>query len=863
MTQPKAKYLVCKFCRRSFNRTEHLQRHERIHTKEKPFTCACGKAFTRRDLLLRHKRLYHDVNLAAQDQNTSVSFQSAPTPGTQGEDEDEDIVTGPSVDTDVLYNRHERADHGHNNVASQTSSTSGVSQIATMPEDQSGGGGGGDDTLTPPVDTNCSNTAAVETASFSGTSHSDPVHGCVASTPAIANSARHLDSFQLVDQDALVNHSHLGHSPRFIVDSGVLNSSRDYMDYLWDDFNDNLMIDAITGLSTLTDPFIPLCASSTGLLGFESGIDIVPSEDTVMHPIPESADPLDYRSRLPSLEQEDPHLVGSRTARGAAPVRDVPGMPWIISNEVYNHIRTLLENYRFLYTASFLLPSKHTVCRYIEGYFSGFHAHLPFLHIPSVSFRTISPELILAILAVGALYRFQRRQSDQLYMAAYALVQHKVQHRVQEIYRDSTPAASKQPSSNPQVELLQAMTLLIALSTWNHSRLLSDSFALAAQLALLIQEGHGSDVSNTPSQDEWISWVCSESERRTKLAAYSFLNLHSIVYNIAPKLMTAQMGNVFLPSPESHWQAIDTSSWLAARQKEQHYEVDFRTAFANLFCEWPASESLCKSSTFGNYVLIHGIVQQIFLSRHSLVDFASQSEGALSPETVTNIQKTLRNWQRTWNTTKGASVDPASPHGPLSFNSIALFRIALVRLHLDLGPYRGLETRNPPCIAQSLYRSPALPLSRVACSVVLQLVHALGVIIRIGNEFVAKTQAFSWSIVHPICNFECACFLSKWLLASSDALSRGQELSAAEKHLLQVIISILIEAEAGSDSGSPDAFSVSETSALSVRRMAIVSVRIWAQMFGGVNVFDIVNPIGEGLHLYASLLEEGILSPRE
>lgn len=101
------------------------------------------------------------------------------------------------------------------------------------------------------------------------------------------------------------------------------------------------------------------------------------------------------------------------------------------------------------------------------------------------------------------------------------------------------------------------------------------------------------------------------------------------------------------------------------------------------------------------------------------------------------------------------------------------------------------------------------------------------------------------------------------MLASSDALSRGQELSAAEKHLLQVIISILIEAEAGSDSGSPDAFSVSETSALSVRRMAIVSVRIWAQMFGGVNVFDIVNPIGEGLHLYASLLEEGILSPRE
>jgi hypothetical protein len=810
---------------------------------------------------VRHKRLYHDPNLAAQDQNTSVYSQPLSTPDTQAENEDEDIVTGPSDSTDMPYSRHERADHGRNNVASQISSTFGLSQTATMPESQSGGDGDG--TLTPPVNTDCSNTAAVETASFPGTSHPDSIQGCVATTPLIANSAQTLDSFQLAGQDALINDNHLGHSPREIVDNGVLNSSRDYMDRLWHDFNDNLMVDAITGLSTLTDPFIPLYASSTGLLDLENGIDDVPSEDTVVHPIPESADPLDYRSRLPSLEEEDPHLVGSRAARGAAPARDVAGMPWIISNEVYDHVRILLEDYRFLYTAGFLLPSKHTVCRYIEGYFSGFHAHLPFLHVPTVSFRTTSPELILAILATGALYRFQRRQSDQLYMAAYALVQYKVQRRDQDIHRDSTSAASKESSSNPRVELLQAMTLLIALSTWNYSRLLSDSFALAAQLALLIQEGCGSDVSNTPSQDEWTSWVYNESERRIKFTAYCFLNLHSIVYNIAPKLMTAQLGNVLLPSPESHWQAIDTTGWRAARQKEQHHEIDFRTAFANLCRERPSSEFLGKTSTFGNYVLVHGIVQQIFLCRHSLVDFASQSEEALPPETVTNIQKTLRNWQRTWNTTKGASVDPASPHGPLSFNAIALFRIALVRLHLDLGPYRRLETRNPSLIAQSLYRSPALPLSRVACSVVLQLVHAFGVIIRIGNEFVAKTQAFSWSIVHPICNLECACFLSKWLLASSDALARGQELSAAEKHLLQVIISILIEAEAGSDSGSQNAFSISDISSLSVRRMAIASVRIWAQMFGGANVFDIVNPMGEGLHLYASLLEDGILSPRE
>lgn len=805
------------------------------------------------DLLLRHRRLYHNVNLAAPDQNISVSSQATDI---QGGFDVEDVVTSPSVGTNMSYKQHERAYHGRNSAASQNGNTPAVSQAATIPDDQSEDDGDNDGiALNFPMNNDNSNIVAVENTSFPETSHSEPIQTYLPSTLVTANGIQPLDPFQLANQDALVDDGRLDHSVRYTLDSSIVNSSRDYMDVLWDDFNNNLMVDAITGLSTLNDPFI-LSPSSTGALGFENGIGVVPPENTLTHPIAEQAGPLEYGSRPPSLEREDPDLVSSRSARRANPARDAAGMPWRISSGVYNHIHAVLEEYRFLYPASFLLPSKHTVCRYIEGYFSGFHAHLPFLHIASVSFSTISPELILAILAVGALYRFQRRQSDQLYMAAHALVQHKVRSRVEEDYEDPTSAASKQSISNFRVEIMQAMILLIALSTWNHSRLLSDSFALAGQIALLTQEGHDSDVLDTSSQEEWISWVCGESQRRTKLAAYTFLNLHSIVYNIAPKLMTAQMGNLLLPSPESHWQAMNNSDWLAARQREPHHEIDFRTAFANLCREQPASEFLGKSTTFGNYVLIHGIVQQVFLCRHSLMDFSSRSAGALPSETVANIQKSLRKWQQTWDTTNGASVDPGSPHGPLSFNSIALFRIALVRLHFNLGPYRGLETRNPVYIAQSLYRSPVLPLSQVACRVVSQLVHALGVIIRIGIEFVAKTQAFSWSILHPICNLECACFLSKWLLALSDALFKRQELSTTEKHLLQVIMSILTEAEASSDSASYSVFSLSETTGLSVRRMAIASVRIWAQIFSGANVFDIVNPIGEALHLYASLLEE-------
>ncbi|KAG4437552.1 hypothetical protein IFR05_006986, partial [Cadophora sp. M221] len=39
---------ACRFCSRAFAKTEHLIRHERCHTKERPFQCSiCGKNYSR------------------------------------------------------------------------------------------------------------------------------------------------------------------------------------------------------------------------------------------------------------------------------------------------------------------------------------------------------------------------------------------------------------------------------------------------------------------------------------------------------------------------------------------------------------------------------------------------------------------------------------------------------------------------------------------------------------------------------------------------------------------------------------------------------------------------------------------------
>ncbi|PKK43674.1 hypothetical protein CI102_12233, partial [Trichoderma harzianum] len=50
---------TCPHCGRDFKRPEHLRRHCRTHTNEKPFVCFCGAAFSRTDLLRRHEKLTH------------------------------------------------------------------------------------------------------------------------------------------------------------------------------------------------------------------------------------------------------------------------------------------------------------------------------------------------------------------------------------------------------------------------------------------------------------------------------------------------------------------------------------------------------------------------------------------------------------------------------------------------------------------------------------------------------------------------------------------------------------------------------------------------------------------------------------
>ncbi|OJJ72702.1 hypothetical protein ASPBRDRAFT_206589 [Aspergillus brasiliensis CBS 101740] len=70
---------ICPWCSQSFTKEDHLARHIRRHTRERPFSCTvCTKSFTRYDSLLRHARS-HGITRQAGPQKPSTAVESVGT----------------------------------------------------------------------------------------------------------------------------------------------------------------------------------------------------------------------------------------------------------------------------------------------------------------------------------------------------------------------------------------------------------------------------------------------------------------------------------------------------------------------------------------------------------------------------------------------------------------------------------------------------------------------------------------------------------------------------------------------------------------------------------------------------------------
>jgi hypothetical protein len=104
-----------------------------------------------------------------------------------------------------------------------------------------------------------------------------------------------------------------------------------------------------------------------------------------------------------------------------------------------------------------------------------------------------------------------------------------------------------------------------------------------------------------------------------------------------------------------------------------------------------------------------------------------------------------------------------------------------------------------------------------------------------------------WSIIHTLCNVECAFVLSKWLELIA---SHSESLSANEQSLLGMVESVLSET---SFKPTIDARSLSPKR---IKGIGVAIIKLLAQTLKGVHVFELVEVLCISLENYAAILEK-------
>lgn len=566
------------------------------------------------------------------------------------------------------------------------------------------------------------------------------------------------------------------------------------------------------------------------------------SSDSVLSP---------FGSRLPSLQPEEPPVQLQK---------EKSKNHLIVSAECCEHLMQELVAFSNVLPNNFILPSRHTLSRLIATYFNTYHKHYPFLHVPTLRLRCINVELFLAIAGIGARYCKEPEISTDLFHVAKAVVTERIRQRRGYTATEKYPqnGTSEGSSANTDrtvisgshvgadtnnVDLIQTLLLLIAIATWfNREPNTYEALSIRSVLDTLIREEEMKSSKSLEPQN-WSSWINSEVSKRTKMVAFCMFNIHTILFDLPPMMLSSEL-KLDLPCSERQWKAENESAWLKSLDSGNPSQ-GFQETFEQLFEEDQALESnaLNGFSSLGGFILIHAIVQRIWLVRNT--HFPSNRGRGFHPDEINKFERALKSWSWCWEHDQERSIDPLGPHGPLSFTSTTLLRLAYIRINMDLGPERSLNTWNPNLIAKSLDQSSGVQRSEKLTRAALHCAHALSIPVKLGIRLVAQTQVMYWSNQHALCSLECAVLLTKWLEAVTQP-DLNPPLTAAEGRVLEFLAQLVAEANY-----KKTVEGILERKPL----MSAALVRLWAALYTSDNAWEMVDLIGRSLTAYAKLLE--------
>ncbi|KKK15442.1 hypothetical protein ARAM_005354 [Aspergillus rambellii] len=814
-----AKSRICIHCGRSFRRTEHLERHIRTHTKEKPYTCFCGAAFSRRDLLKRHTGITHQDTITPNTSTTS----SLVSPKSQS---DQDVVKHPRRRPSTQTRQYHAPPDP-------------PQEIALPPS--------------PGVQW------TMQQSSYLG--HDQSMLNSTAPNGGITHDAEILEAAQLLLP--------VGSLPVIYPDPEPSHSLGLPSEWV------------PAGEVPQVHSAIPEVPEPGHNLSFRDQ----DHKSYRRNPMDRSRADSPFRSWPPSVPPGDQSM--GMVSDYEPPQNAQKALPLKVNEEETLRLAASLEEFRHI-IPDFVLPSRHTLTRYLTSFFDGFYHHLPFVHIPTFQINERAPELVLAFLTVGAQYRFEHRNAKRLFHAAKAIVLYRLSkgsystpaaayNTTTQISLDAVremsqlPPDQSPPMLSPElaagvnawkrIETIRALLALMGYATWEGAELVQEALGLQGLMVRSLREfglTESFSVTSTHPPQQWHEWAEEESIRRTLLLSFCYVHIHSIAYNIYPVLRSSEV-HLRLPCSTKEWKAGSAEEWETAQKEVGSPQLFFQDALAHLL-QPPRSSSVLLDpipTPVGNYILLHGLLQRIHLVSELSISKGNQPL-ALPIEELNKLERALHSWTSVWQQAPESSLDQGNENGPLPFTSSALLGLAYVRLSLNLGPYRHLETRDPMTIASALHRAPKLEPTSYLTPALLYSAHALSIPVRLGIDHIARSQAFFWSVQHSVASLDCAVLLSKWLMSLKDDqnLTENKE---NESRILYWTRCIVQEAYTSMDLDASDSFPGIEPGSgiatgtainLETRSLGFAVIKLWARLFRKNTQWPFINVLGESLERY-------------
>ncbi|KAH8587007.1 hypothetical protein B0O99DRAFT_747902 [Bisporella sp. PMI_857] len=793
--QPRQVY-KCSFCGRLFKRSEHCVRHERGHTNTKPFPCEfCGRHYARKDLVTRHVQSFHPNGNAERLHNSAVRHNSSSSSGspqeegsTAGQSPSHAVTNDPSTINVAIPQLSD-----NENSTEQNSLSPRPSQLETTTNNHPSLASPASITFHETLPPYSPHDAALNNYIPHDSTHSQDDELSNRSAQRNRENVSVQDNCEeglsLVNDMAQITAQYDNHWQHLEGQETGFGASEDI------DFTRVLPSSHVYGDGQSQDiDFFALLAGSTPNINLDFS---APSRqfDVASHPIMEDHTSEDFSQTEPGAGQQE--NFESTIVTGIERPSSAKSDQSLMNDSMYAKLREDVRT-RLVSGGTFTLPSAAKLRQFMKCYLSCFHDHFPILHWPSMEANPLYTPLILAISAIGALYKLKRTVAKDLWEFAESMVE--------------PDCRRKNLVEQTPIQALQAKLLLTIFAVFGGH--VQDVVASTQNLGFWAAEYRLRRASLARQGVEhkrlsWSEWTSRETVKRLLCGIFVLGSLLTVTYDTTPFLTVTQDLNIEIPEREIKWKAQTAEDWEHVAFTHHNNQLPtVRDVLAHLiFHRCPSSyRTLANDRTmwsgFAITVVMHAVnihMWHIMQCTQSFTGFPIEPS-TIGHEMVLQIEQSLARCYTLLTTHQPDVETPEPGEGPQLFNCQALLRSAYVRIFTGAGSFDRLMllSEDDDQIAYSIqnFVHSQQPRSPFLTKAVSKAYVGLLTPITAGYLLVRRTAALTWSVEHAIAAWDCALFVTKWIhgIETNQSTPRGAP-DIAEAENIAKFRELLLDAE--------------------------------------------------------------------